>query len=243
MIKAARMISGMVVPAAAVGRTRPVRVRTRARTVPKTRRRRSPDVTIDEADMSERDDIGRARAGQGGGYGETRPMDPSAQARIPGAGYGGAPAPTPGRRRRRIIDAARLWSGGVLAGVVAAGVALVGLLIARGVLDIPVLIERKGHLVNASMVWYAVVAFLAGLIATGLLHLLLAGAPQPYRFFGWIVGLATAIAVLVPFTTGAELQSQIAVALINLAIGVCIGSIVSGIGRSAARVLDEPYGY
>jgi hypothetical protein len=195
--------------------------------------------------MNERDDIGRARAGQGGGYGETRPVDPLAETRAGGAGYGGAPAPTPprDRRPRRIIDAGRLWSGGVLAGVVAAGVAVVGLLIARGVLDIPVLIERKGHLVNASMVWYAVVAFLAGIVATGLLHALLAGAPQPYRFFGWIVGRATAIAVIVPFTTGAKLESQLAVALINLAIGLCVGSIVSSIGRSAARVLDEPYGY
>ena len=195
--------------------------------------------------MSELGDTGRARAGQGSGYGETRPIDPAAETRVAGSGYGGspAPAPPPGRRPRRIIDAARLWSGGVLAGVVAAGVAVVGLLIARGVLDIPVLVERKGHLVNASMVWYAVAAFLAGIVATGLLHLLLAGAPQPYRFFGWIVGLATAIAAIIPFTTGAKLESQIAVAVINLAIGVCIGSIVSSIGRSAARVLDEPYGY
>jgi hypothetical protein len=191
--------------------------------------------------MSERDDLGRARAGQGGGYGETPPVDPLAETRVPGAGYRGTPVPD--RRPRRIIDAARLWAGGVLAGVVAAGLAVVGLLIARGVLDIPVLIERKGQLVDASTVWYAVVAFLGGIVATGLLHALLAGAPQPYRFFGWIVGLATAIAVIVPFTTGAELESQIAVAVINLAIGICIGSIVSSIGRSAARVLDEPYGY
>jgi hypothetical protein len=190
--------------------------------------------------MSERDNLGRPQAGQGGGYGETRPVDPLAETRVPGAGRRGVP---PDRRPRRIIDAARLWAGGVLAGVVAAGVAVVGLLIARGVLDVPVLVERQGHLVNASMVWYAVAAFLGGIVATGLLHALLAGAPQPYRFFGWIVGLATAIAAIVPFTTGAELGSQIAVAVINLAIGICIGSIVSSIGRSAARVLDEPYGY
>src|SRR4051812_38268294 len=126
--------------------------------------------------MSELGDIGRGRSGQGSGYGETSPVDPLAETRGAGAGYGGAPAagPAPGGRPRRIIDAGRLWSGGVLAGVVAAGVAVVGLLIARGVLDIPVLVERKGHLVSASMVWYAVAAFLAGILATGLLHALLA---------------------------------------------------------------------
>lgn len=193
--------------------------------------------------MTEMDDIGRARAGQGSGYGAGGPVDPAAETRIEGAGYAATGRPPSTRRPRRVIDAGRLWSGGVLAGVVAAGVAVVGLLIARGVLDIPVLVERKGHLVNASMAWYALVAFGAAILATGLLHLLLLAAPQPYRFFGWIVGLATAIAVILPFTTGAETASKVAVALINLAIGICVGSIVSSIGHSAARVLDEPYGY
>jgi hypothetical protein len=57
------------------------------------------------------------------------------------------------------------------------------------------------------------------------------------------LGLAVAIAVLLPFTTAAELATKIAVALINLAIGASIGSIISSIGRSSAQVLDEPYGY
>lgn len=128
-----------------------------------------------------------------------------------------------------------------MAAVVAAGVAIVGLLIARGILDIPVLVERGGKLVNANTWRYAVAAFVGGIAATGLLHALLAAAPQPYRFFRWIVGLVVTIAVLVPFTTGAGLDSKVAVALINLAIGICIASIVSGVGRAAARVLDEPY--
>ncbi|MGZ4650238.1 MAG: DUF6069 family protein [Kineosporiaceae bacterium] len=159
------------------------------------------------------------------------------------AGPGGIARPAATGRPRRVIDAGRLWIGGLMAGIVAAGVAVVGLLIARGVLDIPVLIERKGQLVDASSGWYAGVAFLAALAATALMHGLLAGAPQPYRFFNWIMGLAVAIAALIPFTTAAELNTKIAVGVINLAIGICIGSIVSSIGHSAARVLDEPYGY
>jgi hypothetical protein len=194
------------------------------------------------SDMSDLDDGGGVR-------------DPNRTRRIEGvggsgvlgpsgaAGPGGIARPAPTGRPRRIIDAGRLWSGGIMAGVVAAGVAVVGLLFARGILNIPVLVERKGHLVNASSWWYAGVAFLAAVAATAVLHGLLAGAPQPYRFFSWILGLAVAIAVLIPFTTGAKLETKIAVALINLAIGISIGSIVSSIGRSAARVLDEPYGY
>jgi hypothetical protein len=69
---------------------------------------------------------------------------------------------------RRIIDAGRLWAGGLMAGVVAAGVAVVGLLIARGILDVDVLVRQNGKLVNANTWWYAG----AG-IAGAVLHMLL----------------------------------------------------------------------
>lgn len=141
--------------------------------------------------------------------------------------------------KRRSIDVGRLWAGGLMAGVVAAGVAVVGLLIVRGILDIPILVKSGTKLVDAGTWWYPAMAFLAAAAATGLLHALLAAAPEPYRFFNWIFGLAVAIAVLVPFTTGAELKSKVSVALINLAIGATIGSIVNGVGHSAARIADE----
>jgi hypothetical protein len=140
---------------------------------------------------------------------------------------------------RRIIDAGRLWTGGLMAGVVAAGVAIVGLLIARGIFDVRVLAQEDGRLVNANTWWYAAAAFLAAIVATGLLHLLLVSAPQPYRFFGWIVGLAVAIAALLPYASTAELSAKVATSALNLAIGLSIASIVSGVGRTAARVLDE----
>ncbi len=138
------------------------------------------------------------------------------------------------------MDVGRLWTGGLLAGVVAAGVAVVGLLVARGILDIPVLVDRDGVLVDASTWWYASAAFLAAMVATGLLHGLLLLAPQPYRFFGWIVGLAIAIAVLVPYATDAPLSSKLAASVINLVIGLCVASVIGGVGRSSARLLDEP---
>ena len=68
-----------------------------------------------------------------------------------------------------------------------------------------------------------------------LLHLLLISAPSPWRFFGWIVGLAVAIVVIIPFTSDAELSAKVGTAAINLAVGIAIYSIVSGVGRSAAQ--------
>jgi hypothetical protein len=147
-----------------------------------------------------------------------------------------------GRRRR--VDEGRLWVGGLMVAIVAAGLAIVGLLLARGIADVPVLVKKDGQLVNAETWWYAAAAFVGALVATGLLNVLLLWAPRPYLFFGWIVGLVTAAAALVPFTFDAELAPRVATCAINLAIGICIGSLLAGIGRSAAHVQDEtgPYG-
>jgi hypothetical protein len=61
------------------------------------------------------------------------------------------------------------------------------------------------------------------------MHLLLLTTPRPKTFFGWIVGLGTAVAVVWPFATGASLDAKVATALIHLVIGVAIGSLVSGV--------------
>jgi hypothetical protein len=118
--------------------------------------------------------------------------------------------------------------------VVAALVAVVGVLIARGLFGVPVLAPTEdGALGNANTARLALVAAGAALVATGLMHLLLLFIPRPWQFFTWIISLATLAAVLVPFSTGASLATKVATAAINLAIGVAIGSLVSGVASSA----------
>lgn len=134
---------------------------------------------------------------------------------------------------RREVDARRLWYGGVMAGAVGAGVAVVGLLVVRGIFDVPVLVARDGELVDAGTWRYVGAALLAGAVATGLLHVLLSNAPTPYQFFAWIFGLAVAIAALAPFVMDAELATKVGTSAINLAIGLVIGPLVAGVGRSA----------
>jgi hypothetical protein len=132
------------------------------------------------------------------------------------------------------VDANRLWTGGVATAVVAALVAVVGVLIARGLFGVPVLAPTEdGALGNANTARLALVAAGAALVATGLMHLLLLFIPRPRQFFTWIISLATLAAVLVPFSTGASLATKVATAAINLAIGVAIGSLVSGVASSA----------
>ncbi|HZB49855.1 MAG TPA: DUF6069 family protein [Mycobacteriales bacterium] len=144
---------------------------------------------------------------------------------------------------RRTVDERKLWTGGIMAAVVAALVAAVGLLLVRGIADVPVFVQRDGELVDASMWWYAAAAASGAVVATILLNVLLLWAPRPYMFFGWILGLAVVIATLVPYTFDAALGSKVATSAINLAVGVCISSILVGVGRSAARIPDSRRGY
>ena len=141
-----------------------------------------------------------------------------------------------GRGRLR-VDAARLWTGGLATALVAALVAVVGVLIARGLFDVPVLAPTaEGALGNANTARLAALAAVAALLATGLLHLLVLSTPRPFRFFTWIISLLTLVAVLAPFMTDAELGTKVATAAIGLVIGMAIGSLVSGAGRSAIRL-------
>jgi hypothetical protein len=137
----------------------------------------------------------------------------------------------------RTVDAGRLWTGGLATALVAALVALVGVLICRGLLDVPVLAPtEEGTLGDATTLGLGGMAALAALLATGLLHLLLLSTPRPGQFFTWIVALATVAAAISPFLTGADLDEKVATSAIYLAIGIAIGSLLSGVARSAVRL-------
>jgi hypothetical protein len=138
----------------------------------------------------------------------------------------------------RAVDTRKLWSGGAATAVVAALIALVGVLICRWLFNIPILAPRRdGAWGDASTAGYAVAAAAAALVATAIMHLLLLGTPRPQLFFAWIIGLATVIAVAFPFSTTAPLSQKAATAVLNLVLGIAIGSLVRGV---AARAVPRP---
>jgi hypothetical protein len=133
------------------------------------------------------------------------------------------------------VDAGLLWRGAIAVVLVAIGTALVGLLVIRDLLDLHVLRRSDGNdLVQASTAWYLVVAAVAALAATALLHLLLVTTPQPFRFFGWIGSLAVLAATLIPLTFDAARTSQVATAALHLVVGTVIVVLTGQMGRSAA---------
>ncbi|NMH90412.1 hypothetical protein HF519_02175 [Pseudonocardia bannensis] len=132
------------------------------------------------------------------------------------------------------LNAGRLWSGGVATAVVAALIGLVGLLVVRALLQIPYLAPAgAGALGDSRTIVLCMSAAIAALAATGLAHLLLVSTPRPMAYFGWIVGLLTAVAVVLPFLDSEPLTVRVATAIIHLVVGIAIGSLVTGAAVSA----------
>jgi len=139
------------------------------------------------------------------------------------------------------VDAGRLWAGGVATAVVAALAVVAGVLITRGVLDIKVLAPNTGgSWGDQTTAVYAGLAAGSALVATALLHALLLGTPHPLAFFGWITGLGVVVSAAAPFTQPATLDSKVFTAIINVIVGVAVITLLSGVGRSAARPVRPP---
>jgi len=140
-------------------------------------------------------------------------------------------------------DSAQFWAGVAATAVVAALIALVGILICRWTLSIPILAPAgDGAWGNAHTAEYALVAGLIAIIAGGLLYLLVLGTPQPNLFFGWIMGLATLAAVVYPFSTSAPLEQKAATAIVNLVLGIAIMSLLTAVATRAVRRPVAPRG-
>lgn len=135
----------------------------------------------------------------------------------------------PARGRGVVVLAGRLWAGGVATGCIAALVAAVGVLLCGSVLDVS-LVPTLVVSITDSLAWnYAITAFVLALAATGAAHLLSVTTPRPRVFFGWLVGLGTVAAVVMPFASEGSLSGKIATALINLAIGIAIGTLLTAV--------------
>jgi len=130
------------------------------------------------------------------------------------------------------IDAGRLWAGAAATALVAALVALVALLVISIALNIKPVGPR--WLIGDGADWtltarFAVTAAVAALLAAAVLHLLLLTTPRPKAFFGTIVALATVAAAVTPFAVKGTLAEQSATAVTAVAVGLVIGSLLSGV--------------
>jgi hypothetical protein len=109
-------------------------------------------------------------------------------------------------------------------------------LVSRWLVGIPLLAPmRDGAYGDVHTTTLVLLVAAASLVATALLHLLLLTTPRPTLFFGWIIALATVLAVVVPFTTAAPLEQKAATAIVFAILGVAIGTLLSGVGARSVR--------
>ena len=90
----------------------------------------------------------------------------------------GTPAPPPSGPSR-IVNVRALWAGGAASAVVAALVAVVGVLICEGVLDLEMAPPPLLPIGRSLSVQYAVTSAVLALAATGLAHVLVLTTPLP----------------------------------------------------------------
>lgn len=141
------------------------------------------------------------------------------------------------------VDAARLWAGGAATALVAVGVAVVGVLLVRRLIGIPLLTPGGGEApAGEASIELSLWAGLSALAATGLLHLLMVATPHAHQFFAWIASLVVAVAVLQVFLTGFGLVEQAVTSGLYLLIGVAIISLLFGVAHTAVRY-ERDYDY
>jgi hypothetical protein len=150
-------------------------------------------------------------------------------------------SPADSRSPRVRPDSGPFWAGAVATAVVAALIALVGILICRWTLGIPILAPAgDGAWGDAHTGEYVLVAACVALVAAGLLYLLVLSTPQPVLFFRWIIGLVTLIAVVYPFSSSAPLDQKAATAVVNLVLGLAIASLLTATAARAIRRNGPP---
>jgi Family of unknown function (DUF6069) len=148
--------------------------------------------------------------------------------------YPASPNDTGSSRIR--LDSGRFWAGALATAGVAALIALVGILICRWTLGIPILAPSgAGAWGDARTGVYVLAAALVAIVAAALLYLLILATPQPGLFFVWIMGLLTLAAVVYPFSTSALVNQRGATAVVNLVLGVAITSLLTGVAARAVR--------
>lgn len=139
---------------------------------------------------------------------------------------------------RMVIDAPRLWAGGVATALVAGLVAWVGVLVTADILGLdpgkPAVVLSPFDSFTSN---YVLTAVLLALAATGLAHALCFTTPRPAAFFVWIVALVTLVSIVLPLSRGGATGDKLSVAVINLVIGLCIGSLLSAV--MARTVVDR----
>jgi hypothetical protein len=162
---------------------------------------------------------------------------------IPIDGY---PCGMSGMRTEVRIDARRLWGAGVATAAIAAAAGVVVFLFATEVFDVTLRVRTgsTGAYEKLGVANVAIVAFLAGIVATAVLHLMLRFVPRPKVFFFWLASLAMIASLLAPLSLQITDKAKVWLCSMHVVVGIVIISLLlataSRVMVTGPRVLDEP---
>lgn len=138
----------------------------------------------------------------------------------------------PGWPGARLVHDGLLWTGGIATAMVAALVTLTGAVIARGILQVPLIVPTAtGGWGEVSAATYLGTGAYT-LAATALLYGLLVAAPQPFLFFGWTMGLATLVMGLMPLAAHTSTPSAAISIAVNLSVCGAVWSLLVAVGHA-----------
>ncbi|MFC0715881.1 DUF6069 family protein [Cellulomonas biazotea] len=134
------------------------------------------------------------------------------------------------------LDAGRYWAGVAATAVVAALVAVVGVVVLQEILDVDLVVQDVFG-TGSEMAALVVGAVLIALVAGALLQLLVVTTPKPQAFFGWIMGLGTLVLALLPLTWTDVATSAVATGVVHLLVGIAVWSLLTGVLSRTRRVV------
>jgi len=139
-----------------------------------------------------------------------------------------------GMRTEVRIDGRRLWGAGVATAAIAALAGAVVFLFATKVFDVTLRVRTgsSSPYEDLSVVQVMVVAFLVGIVATGVLHLFLRFVPRPTVFFFWLAFLA----MIAPLSLHVTNTAKIWLCAMHVVVGLVIISLLEA---TASRVRVE----
>jgi hypothetical protein len=143
-----------------------------------------------------------------------------------------------GMRTEVRIDGRRLWGAGVATAAIAALAGAVVFLFATKVFDVTLRVRTgsSSPYEDLSVVQVMVVAFLVGIVATGVLHLFLRFVPRPTVFFFWLAFLAMIASLLAPLSLHVTNTAKIWLCAMHVVVGLVIISLLEA---TASRVRVE----
>ncbi|HEX3731785.1 MAG TPA: hypothetical protein VHU91_02535 [Mycobacteriales bacterium] len=124
----------------------------------------------------------------------------------------------------------------------AAGIAVVGFLLVRGVARVEIFTDDLGGFFVLALL-YVIGAAVLALAATEVMRLLLLRrTPRPRIFFGWISGILILVLFLLPLITDQPLAERTGLAFVNLittiAIAVLVGMSAAATDRARPGTID-----